>query len=167
MFGALVELKADVEHLKSAFGNALRVGPVEVVDAQKGYRLKLGEDADGNPFLSPWYPHPETGKTSVPLKPGQIVGVVNPTGDMRQGLLFRGGYSGEHSSPNDNMDANVFEDAGVRIEIVNGIVAISGNVVINGRLHVTDGIHDNGGVFSTRGVWPPISVFVPPVGGRS
>src|SRR5690606_30546736 len=103
----------------TAFGNALKVGPVEEIDAAKGYRLKLGDGPDG-PFLSPWYPHPETGKTSIPLKKGQIVGVMNPSGDMRQGVLFRGGYSGEHSSPNQNMEANVFEDAGVRIEIVSG-----------------------------------------------
>src|SRR5690606_40881603 len=47
-------------------------GPVEMIDAQKGYRLRLG-GSDEKPFLSPWYPHPETGKTSVPLKKGQIV----------------------------------------------------------------------------------------------
>jgi len=124
MFGALIDLKADVEHLKTAFGNALKVGPVEMVDAAKGYRLKLGDGPDG-PFLSPWFPHPETGKTSIPLKKGQIVGVVNPTGDMRQGLMFRGGYSGEHKSPNSDMGANVFEDAGVRVVLADGALIIT------------------------------------------
>ncbi|MBP0440686.1 baseplate assembly protein [Tianweitania sediminis] len=131
MYAALIDMKADLEMLKTAFGNSIRIGPVEMIDAKKGYRLKLGEGSDG-PFLSPWYPHPETGKTSIPLKKGQIVGVVNPSGDMRQGLVFRGGYSGEHKSPNENMAANVFEDAGVRIEVADGALVITvGGVTFN------------------------------------
>ncbi|MBI1620157.1 baseplate assembly protein [Aquamicrobium sp. cd-1] len=110
--------------LKTAFANSLKVGPVEMIDAQKGYRLRLG-GSDEKPFLSPWYPHPETGKTSVPLKKGQIVGVINPSGDPRQGILIRGGYSNEHSSPNTDMNANVFEDAGVRVTIADGALQVS------------------------------------------
>lgn len=124
MISDFVAMRLDIEMLKTAFGNSLKVGPVEVIDAQKGYRLRLG-GSDADPFLSPWYPHPETGKTSLPLKKGQIVGVVNPSGDPRQGLMFRGGYSDANPSPNDNMDANVFEDAGVRIEIRDGVVYVS------------------------------------------
>jgi hypothetical protein len=115
----LFALRADIEFLKTAFGNSIKVGPVEVMDAAKGYRLKLGDGPDG-PFLSPWYPHPETGKTSVPLKKGQIVGVVNPTGDPRQGLLIRGGYSDANASPNNDLEANVFADAGVRMVVRDG-----------------------------------------------
>ncbi len=118
-----VSLLLDVEMLKTAFGNSLKVGPVEVIDAQKGYRLRLG-GTDTDPFLSPWYPHPETGKTSIPLKKGQIVGVVNPSGDPRQGLMFRGGYSDGNPSPNDNMAANVFEDAGVRVSVADGALVV-------------------------------------------
>lgn len=127
MFDLLVGMKADIEMLKTAFGNSLKIGPVEKIDAEKGYRLRLG-GTDDDPYLSPWYPHPETGKTSVPLKKGQIVGVMNPSGDPRQGLVFRGGYSDDNPSPNDNMDANVFEDAGVRIEVKDGqlILTIGG-----------------------------------------
>lgn len=127
-------LRGDVEQLKTAFGNSMKVGPVEEIDAVKGYRLKLGQGEDG-PFLSPWYPHPETGKTSVPLKKGQVVGVMSPTGDPRQGIVIRGGYSDENKSPNDDMKANVFEDAGVRVEIAGGALTITAGgstVVING-----------------------------------
>ncbi|WP_099864728.1 baseplate assembly protein [Pararhizobium haloflavum] len=143
MFAEIINLKSDLEHLKSAFGNALRVGAVEVVDPVKGYRLRIGKDRDGQPFLSPWLPHPESGKTSVPLKTGQIVGLVNPTGDMRQGLIFRGGYSGEHQSPNDDMAANVFEDAGVRITVADGALVITAggvSVTVN-----ASGLFVNGG----------------------
>lgn len=130
MISEFVALRADLEFLKSAFGNALKVGPVEVIDAEKGYRLKLG-GTDDDPFLSPFYPHPETGKTSVPLKKGQIVGVINPSGDPRQGVMFRGGYSDEHSSPNGDMEANVFEDAGVRVTVADGaLVIVAGGVTM-------------------------------------
>jgi hypothetical protein len=132
MFSEFVAMRLDIEMLKTAFGNALKIGPVEIVDKDRGYRLRLG-GTDEQPFLSPWYPHPETGKTSVPLKKGQIVGVVNPTGDPRQGLIFRGGYSDQHGSPNENMDANVFADAGVRLEVVDGrlVVTAEGRVTVN------------------------------------
>lgn len=124
MIREFVSLNADVEALKNAFGRLAKVGAVEELDPEKGYRLKLGERPDGRPFLSPWYPHPETGKTSVPLKKGQIVGVLNPSGDPRQGILIRGGYSDEHSSPNKDLLANVFEDAGVRITVADGALVI-------------------------------------------
>lgn len=134
MIDKIVGIRADLETLKTAFGNALKSGPVEQIDPQKGYRLKLGEGDDG-PYLSPWYPHPETGKTSVPLEKGQIVGVLNPSGDPRQGLLVRGGYSDDHASPNDNMNANVFAAAGVRIEIKDASL----KVTVGGVTHTISG----------------------------
>jgi hypothetical protein len=124
MFADFIAMRLDVEMLKTAFGNSLKVGPVEVVDKAKGYRLRLG-GTDDEPFLSPWYPHPETGKTSVPLKKGQIVGVINPSGDPRQGVMFRGGYSDQHKSPNDDMEANVFSDGGLRAVVKGGGLKIS------------------------------------------
>lgn len=123
MIADFIAMRLDIEMLKTAFGNSLKVGPVQVVDAEKGYRLRLG-GTDEEPFLSPWYPHPETGKTSVPLKPGQIVGVINPSGDPRQGVMFRGGYSDGHKSPNNDMNANVFDDAGVRVSVANGALRV-------------------------------------------
>jgi len=121
----LAELRAEIESLRTIVSNLLRPGTVSEVDKAKGYRLQLGKDGEGKPYLSPWLPHPETGKTSVPLKVGQIVGLMSPTGDPQQGFLLRGGYSDGHKSPNENMDANVFEDAGVRIEVAAGKLTIS------------------------------------------
>lgn len=123
MIREIVSIRADLETLKSAFGNALRVGSVAQIDAVRGYRLNLGEGEDG-PFLSPWLPHPETGKTSVPLKLGQVVGILSPAGDLRQGLVLRGGYSSANDSPNANMAANVFDDAGVRMTVADGALLI-------------------------------------------
>lgn len=151
----LVGIVTDLQMLKTAFGKAMKMGPVEQIDPVKGYRLKLGEGPDG-PFLSPWYPHPETGKSSIPLKKGQVVGVVNPTGDPRQGFLIRGGYSEANPSPNDNMDANVFEDAGVRISVSGGALRVTAGgvtVVISGDgLIVSGGMvqHDGKNIGSTH-----------------
>ena len=121
----LAELRQQVEEMRTALANVVRVGTVEEVDATKGYRLKFGDGPDGKPYLSPFLPHPETGKTSVPLKKGQIVGHVSPNGDPRQGFLLRAGYGGDHQSPNADMDANVFDDAGVRVEISSGALRIT------------------------------------------
>ncbi|MCB8835941.1 baseplate assembly protein [Aurantimonas sp. VKM B-3413] len=133
MIGALVAdmnaLKVELEQLKTLFGNAVHVGPVAALDAEKGYRIRLG-GTDDEPYLSPWYPHPETGKTSVPLKMGQVVGRVNHAGDPRIGFLLRGGYSDEHPTPNQNMQANVFHDAGVRIEVVDNKLKVTADEAV-------------------------------------
>lgn len=160
-----VALKAELERMRSSMANMVRVGPVHAVDAKRGYRLKLGQDADGQPFLSPWLPHPETGKTSVPLKVGQIVGVVSANGDLRQGAMFRGGYSDANASPNDDMAANVFEDAGVRVEVKAGqlivtiddaVLTLSGQgirEVVGGVEHLisSDGLRTTGGAITHDG----------------
>lgn len=155
MLSEFIAQRVELEMLKTAFGNSLKVGPVELVDAKKGYRLRLG-GTDDEPFLSPWYPHPESGKTSVPLKKGQIVGIINPSGDPRQGLMFRAGYSDANPSPNEDMAANVFEDAGVRISIADGSLVIEAGGVtmtISGSgVSVTGGRfeHDGKNIGSTH-----------------
>lgn len=162
MHEVIIDMAVDLAMLKTALGKMIKVGPVAVVDAEKGYRIRLG-GTDDEPFLSPWRPHPETGKTSVPLKEGQIVGLLNPSGDPRQGLLLRGGYSDAHSSPNGDMAANVFEDAGVKVTVAAGkLTAVVGGVSMilspegvdfngghvrhNGKL--IDDTHTHGGVFT-------------------
>jgi hypothetical protein len=125
MADAIQPILRDVHMLKSAFSRMVKEGAVEQIDAEKGYRIKLGEGVDGEPYLSGWVPHPETGKTSVPLKKGQRVALLSPGGDIRQALLLRSGYSDEHASPNLNMEANVFEDAGVRAEVADGKLTVT------------------------------------------
>lgn len=128
---SFVKAAVDHEMLKSQFGQSMKVGPVTHVDAKKGYRIRLGDDGEGGDFLSPWIPHPETSKTSVPLKVGQMVGIMAPSGDLRQGLLIRGGYSKDHETPNEDMNANVFKDAGVEGRIADGklLVTVGGVTV--------------------------------------
>lgn len=135
MFDVLIGMKVDLEMLKTAFGNSIKVGPVEMVDAKKGFRLKLGEAPDGSPFLSPWYPHPESGGatgTWAPPSKGQVVGVINPGGDPRQGLLIRGGFSGINPPISESLAENKFQFGGVTITIANGKVTIDADVQVNG-----------------------------------
>ncbi|GHA13375.1 hypothetical protein GCM10007989_04970 [Devosia pacifica] len=120
MIREIVTMKADLEALKTQFGTALRVGPVDKVDAEKGFRVSWGQDARGEPFLSPWYPHPESGgrtSTWMPLSEGQVVGIINPDGDPRQGILLRGGFSDLNPPPSQSLDENVFRFGGVTITI--------------------------------------------------
>ena len=125
---AIQPVLRDVHMLKSAFSRMVKEGAVEEIDAEKGYRIKLGEGEDG-PYLSGWIPHNETGKTSVPLKKGQRVGLISPGGDIRQAMIVRSGYSDEHASPNADMEANVFEDAGVKVTVADGkLTAVIGGV---------------------------------------
>lgn len=128
MLDVIVGMKTDIEMLKTGFGRALTVGPVAEVDAVRGYRLDLGQGSDGERFLSPWYPHPESGgdaRSWVPMVPGQIVGVINPTGDPRRGVLFRGGFSGDYPPPSNDLGENVFTIGNVRIAVTGSEVAIT------------------------------------------
>lgn len=122
MSDPFLEIRAKIEKLNTGFANALKVGPVEVIDAKKGFRLKLGEDEDG-PYLSPWYPHPESGgatRTWAPLSKGQIVGVMNPVGDSRQGVIFRGGFSDQFPPPSEDLQENRFEFGALSISATGG-----------------------------------------------
>lgn len=134
MIEAIIDMQVDIEMLKTAFGNSLRVGPIEEIDAKKGFRLKYGDSPNG-PWLSPWHPHPESGGatgTWFPLSKGQVVGVINPAGDPRQGVLLRGGFSGVNPPISENLGENKYTFGGVTITIAAGKITIEGDVQING-----------------------------------
>ena len=89
-----------------------KIGTISHVDPAKGYRVKLGEDDQGNPKLSPWLPHPEHGgvaKGWFPLSIDQPVMVVSPPGDARKAVLMRAGYAGGNEPPTQAMDEYAFE----------------------------------------------------------
>ncbi|MCR6672198.1 baseplate assembly protein [Devosia ginsengisoli] len=137
MISEIIAQRADIEQLKMLFGRALRVGPVAVVDPEKGFRIKLGDGADGQPYLSPFYPHPESGgatSTWAPLSEGQIVGVINPGGDPRRGVLLRGGFSDANPPPSQSLDENVLRFGQVKLTIgKDGALTIDAatNVLVN------------------------------------
>ncbi len=170
MISEIVAQRADIEQLKSLFGRALKVGPVEVVDPAKGFRIKLGEGADGAPFLSPFYPHPESGgatSTWMPLSKGQIVGVINPGGDPRRGVLLRGGFSDENPPPSSSLDENKLQFGGVTMTInQDGTVTLDAalKVIVNapsielggegGKKVARIGDKVDVGSGSSAGLWP-------------
>lgn len=162
MIEAIIDMQVDIEMLKTAFGNSLRVGPIEEIDAKKGFRLKYGDGPNG-PWLSPWHPHPESGGatgTWFPLSKGQVVGVINPAGDPRQGVLLRGGFSGVNPPISENLGENKYTFGGVTVTVAGGKMIIDGDVRINGRLHATDGLRGDAGVYSQIGVFPPAPVYI-------
>jgi hypothetical protein len=128
MISEIIAQRADIEQLKTLFGRSLKVGPVEVVDAERGFRIKLGEGQGGKPYLSPFYPHPESGgatSTWAPLSKGQIVGIINPGGDARRGVLLRGGFSDENPPPSQSLEENVYSFNGVTITVRSGQLIIA------------------------------------------
>lgn len=137
----VLRLRSDMEAVKSALGEALIVGTVDQVDPERGYRINLGEGTEG-PMLSPWLPHPESGGQTaswVPLSEGQIVGLFSPSGDLRQGLLLRGGFGGENQPPSQDLQENVIEAFGVRITMRDGKLTIEGDLIVEGDVDFRDG----------------------------
>lgn len=170
MISEIIAQRADIEQLKSLFGRALRVGPVAVVDPEKGFRIKLGDGPDGQPYLSPFYPHPESGgvtSTWAPLSEGQIVGLINPGGDPRRGVLLRGGFSDANPPPSQSLDENKLQFGGVTITIGKGgdvTIDAATNVLVNapkielggegGKKVARLGDKVNVGSGSSAGLWP-------------
>ena len=69
----------------------------------------------------------------MPLSVGQTVGMINPNGDPRQGLLIRGGFSDSNQPPSSDLLANVFKAFGITASVKDGVVTIDGNFVVNGN----------------------------------
>lgn len=138
----LADVVAQVSQLQSAIARIARPGTVAAVDKDKGYRIKIGQSADGEDFLSPWIAHPERSKTSVPLEVGQNVFVLSAFGDLRQAALIPAGYSDRAQGPSSDMEADVFKGNGVQATAKNGkltIVAGGTTVTIS-----ADGIFHDG-----------------------
>ncbi|MEP3049419.1 MAG: baseplate assembly protein [Roseibium sp.] len=148
MIDLIAGQRLDLEMLKTQFGNSMRVGPIEVIDPEKGYRIKLG-DGEGGPVLSPWYPHPESGgQTSswMPLSKGQVVGVLHPNGDARQGFMLRGGFTDQNTQPSQDLSANVLDGLGLRISMKDGLLTIEGDVRIQGDIEIEGDLKVTGNV---------------------
>jgi phage baseplate assembly protein gpV len=108
----ILELRRELADVRLTMARMVQTGTVEELDGQNGYRVKLGEDENGKPILSPWYPHPEAGGvalTWVPLTKGEIVTAINPGGDPQKGFLIRGGFSDQFQQPSQSLDETVFD----------------------------------------------------------
>jgi len=84
--------------------NAKRTGTVHEIDEEKGlYRIKLGEDTDGDPFLTPWLPNQEIAmggfKVAMGLTVGEQVDVHSETGDLTDAMIVASIQSDENPRP--------------------------------------------------------------------
>jgi len=129
MIKAILDLHREIAELKRIIANTVKVGTVAERDEKRGYRVNLGNDENGKPILSPWYPHPENGgdlKTSFPLSVGQTVTTLNPMGDARQGVVLRGGgFSDANPSPSTDLNENKFTFGGYTFRLKGDAVEIS------------------------------------------
>ena len=114
----VVDLTREVAQLKRELAGMVKVGTVAETDAKKGYRLDFGKDDNGQSKLSPWLPHPESGgkaKSWFPMSKGQVVAMMTPPGDPRQGFMLRDGFTDQYKQPSQNLQENVFEYGNVRV----------------------------------------------------
>lgn len=129
MVSTVERLLHEIAELKLRVANAVQVGPVAESDAEKGYRVALGVDRDGEPRLSPWLPHPDSGggnKSWRPLTKGQIVAVMAPGGEVEQGFILRAGFGGEDPPPSQDLgEVVVLDNGGVRISATKESVVIT------------------------------------------
>lgn len=96
-------------------------GTVEEVDAKAGtVRIKVGEDDDGKPFLTPPIPYAQfmgALKAHTPPSKGQQMTVMADAGDYRQGLAIPMTQSDANKSPSEKGDENVVTFGQFKAEI--------------------------------------------------
>ncbi|WP_127076150.1 phage baseplate assembly protein V [Rhodomicrobium lacus] len=143
-------LKAEIAELRRIIANMIQIGPVHEVDAKTGtLRLKLGEDANGQPILGPAIPWAESGgaiKTWLPPKQGQTMLALNPVGAKRQGLAINAAFSDENKQPSEKGDENVVTFGpwkivldGDALSITGPKVKIKGDIEVAGNADFKDG----------------------------
>ena len=117
----MVELALRVAELERRLSDIFRHGTVEQVDAQKQLaRIRLGQDAEGKPFIGPWVPYAQIAgalKLHTPPSVGQQMTMLNPTGDFRQAVALPMTWSDQNPSPSDKQNEHVLTFGSVRIEL--------------------------------------------------
>lgn len=149
MIEEIIRQRVELERLRAAVTRSIKIGRVAEVDPAKGYRVDFGKGSNGAPFLSPWLPHPESGGQSqswVPLSEGQVVGVLAPAGDLRQGVIMRAGFSDENDAPSQDLASNVFKAFGLELSLKDGRLEIVGDFTVRGDVTFFDGRVEHNGV---------------------
>lgn len=131
--------------LERRFENRKRKGTVSEIDIPKGLaRVKLGEDKDGKPYLSPWMPWKEVSmgaiKTHFPPSVGEHVEIDSESGDLTDGVISTSLPSNTNQRPHDKAAEGVITVGDTRIEITGGKVTItSPEIVLKANvLHLGD-----------------------------
>ena len=121
MSESLIELFRRVADLERKIANQMRHGTVHSVDAAKGtIRLKLGEGANGKPFLSPAIPYAQMAgalKVHTPPSVGQQMTLLAASGDLRQAVAMPMTWSNSNAAPSQSGEENVLTFGSVRIEL--------------------------------------------------
>lgn len=144
-------LSHELQEVKHVQANTVRVGTISKADAQKGYQINFGNDAEGKPIPSPWFPHPEQGgthKTWQPMPEGQIVYAICPGGDPRQGFIVpKGGFSDQNKPPSESLEEHVetYGDKFRKVTNKDGVTYSWGDKTSykfgkDGIIHTVDGV---------------------------
>lgn len=117
----LIALAAKVAEIERKQEGRMARGTVHEVDPEKGtVRLKVGEDDDGKPFLTPPIPYAQTMgalKVHSPPSVGQQMTAFNDGGDYRQGIALPMTQSDANKSPSTKGDEHVMTLGSVTIRV--------------------------------------------------
>lgn len=118
----IANLRRDLEKVRVAQHNMLRVGPVIESDADKGVRVQFGTDEE--PDKSAWTKSADrTGASSYRPKPGEQVMVLAIGGDPRQAIAIPLTHSNAKPDPKKDADETVHHARdGQRHAVKNGEV---------------------------------------------
>ena len=125
----LTHLAQRVAELERIVASLLRHGTVEQVDAaKKRVRLRIGENEQGEPFLSPWVPYAQIAgalKVHTPPSAGQQFTLFSPAGDFQQAVAIPLTWSEANPSPSEKGNEHVLTFADVKMEVRDGQTKIT------------------------------------------
>ncbi len=118
-----------IEELERKLENRTRTGTVHEVDAAKGLaRVKIDEDKDGKPVLSPWiaWKEPAMGaiKTHFPPEVGEQVKITSESGDITDAVIDYSLPSNANARPHDKGREGVITIGDTRIHFTGDVVNI-------------------------------------------
>lgn len=138
----IADLYGRIADLERRIANRTRTGTVAEVDPAKGLaRIKLGEDDDGQPFLSPWLPWKEPAmgaiKWHTPPSVGEQVKVTSESGEITDGIIDFSIPSDQNARPSDKGDEHVRQHGSTKIIEKDGRVEIDATVIVlKGTVHL-------------------------------
>lgn len=126
----VVELVRKVNELERRQSQASRRGTVHGVrNGGNEVRIKLGEDEDGEPVLTPWLPVSGGNggtKTRHAYTAGEHVMLSNPSGDWEGAEVRPSNFHQGGQSPSSTEGEHVIHDGGgVRVAVLNGKLTVT------------------------------------------
>ena len=126
----IIDLRREVAELKRRQSQASRRGTVHGVrNGGNEVRIKLGEDEDGEPVLTPWLPVSGGNggaRTRHAYTVGEHVMLSNPAGDWEGAEVRPSNFHQGGQSPSSTLGEHVIHDGGgVRIAVLNGKLTVT------------------------------------------